>query len=109
MKWYKVGSVGEVLPPISKVSVGGKKLCIVNYEGKLFALSARCPHAGADLSEGWCENGKLICPFHRYAYDLETGRGNTGQNDFVPTYKVEIRNNEVYVGIPSFWDSLKGT
>lgn len=108
MKWYQVSTDIGALPSVSKISVGGKKLCIVNYNGEVFALSAKCPHAGADLSEGWCENRKLICPFHRYAYDLETGRGSAGQNDFVPTYKVEIRNNEVYVGIPSFWDLLKG-
>jgi nitrite reductase/ring-hydroxylating ferredoxin subunit len=107
MKWYKVAEVEGVLAPISKITAGGKKLCLVKAEGEFYALSAKCPHAGADLTEGWCENKKLICPFHRYGYDLATGRGNPGQNDYVSTYPVEIRDNTIFVGIPSFWDQLK--
>ncbi|OKS85986.1 Rieske (2Fe-2S) protein [Mucilaginibacter polytrichastri] len=106
MKWYKVGSIGENRAVISKVVAGGKRLCLVNDNDTFFALAAKCPHAGADLSEGWCENKKLICPFHRYSYDLATGRGSAGQNDYVATYPVEIRDNAIFVGIPSFWDQL---
>jgi len=108
MKWYKVAEVSDTLAPVSKVTAGSKKLCLVKNDNQFFALGTKCPHAGANLSSGWCENKKLVCPFHRYSYDLETGRGSTGQNDFVPTYPVEIRNNDIYVGIPSFWDQLKG-
>lgn len=108
MKWYKVAETGVITTQVNKINAGGKNLCLVKDGESFFALSSKCPHAGADLTNGWCENKKLICPFHRYAYDLETGRGNAGQNDFVPTYPVEIRENDIYVGIPSLWDKLKG-
>jgi nitrite reductase/ring-hydroxylating ferredoxin subunit len=108
MKWYKVAEVGDIAAPVSKINAGGKKLCLVNNDDRFFALGSKCPHAGADLTNGWCENKKLVCPFHRYSYDLETGRGSSGQNDFVHTYPVEIRNNDIYVGVPSLWDKLKG-
>jgi len=108
MKWYKVAEVGDITEQVSKINAGGKKLCLINNQSQFFALGSKCPHAGADLTNGWCENKKLICPFHRYSYDLETGKGSPGQNDFVPAYPVEIRDNDIYVGIPSFWDKLKG-
>jgi nitrite reductase/ring-hydroxylating ferredoxin subunit len=108
MKWYKVAEVGDITNQIIKINAGGKKLCLINNENQFFALNSKCPHAGADLTSGWCENKKLICPFHRYSYDLETGKGSPGQNDFVATYPVEIRDKDIYVGIPSFWDKLKG-
>ena len=109
MAWYKVADSADLsLPFLRKVNAGGKTVCLVNANQKLFATSATCPHAGADLSTGWCEKGKLICPFHRYQYDLETGRGASGQNDFVKTYKVEIRADGIYVEVGSWLERLKG-
>ncbi|GAA4311045.1 hypothetical protein GCM10023149_05920 [Mucilaginibacter gynuensis] len=108
MKWYRVPDVEPNGQPfIKKIKPDGKNICLVGYEGEIFALSARCPHAGEDLSRGWCKEGKLVCPIHRFSYDLETGRGSTGQNDYVNTFPVKIKNNEVYVGINSFWGKIK--
>lgn len=107
MKWFKAVQASDEKTFIKKISAGGKKLCLVKYEDTYFALSAKCPHAGADLSTGWCESGKIICPFHRYAYNLSTGRGSEGQGDYVQTYPVEIRENSIYIGVPSFWDAFK--
>jgi len=108
MKWYPVDGVtpnGE--PVIKKIKVAGKSICLVGYEGNLFALGAICPHAREDLSRGWCANGKLVCPYHRFSYDLHTGKGSPGQNDYVNSYPVKVKGEQVYVGIESFFDKLK--
>ena len=108
MKWYKIPDIQpDGNPFIKKVKAGGKILCLVGFDNQVFALSARCPHAGGDLSAGWCKNRKLICPVHRYSYDLDTGKGSEGQNDYIESYPVEIRDNSIYIGISSFWEKLK--
>jgi nitrite reductase/ring-hydroxylating ferredoxin subunit len=108
MKWYKIpGIQPDGKPFIKKAKVGGKTLCLVGFDNQVFALSAKCPHAGGDLSAGWCKNRKLICPVHRYSYSLDTGKGSEGQNDYIESYPVEIRDNSVYVGMSSFWEKLK--
>nr|WP_294948646.1 Rieske 2Fe-2S domain-containing protein [uncultured Mucilaginibacter sp.] len=108
MKWYAIeGIVPDDKPFIKKVKIAGTNLCLLGYEGKLFALGAICPHAREDLSRGWCNNGKLVCPVHRFSYDLETGKGSPGQNDYVESYPVKIKGEVVYVGIESFFDKLK--
>ena len=107
MKWYHVTGIElNGKPFIKKVKAGGKNICLVSVDNRIFALSAKCPHAGADLSEGWCNDGKLVCPFHHYSYDLKTGRGSAGQNDYVETYPVEKRADGLYIGISSLWDKL---
>lgn len=109
MKWYAVPGIKQSSEPfIKKVKVGGKNICIVNYQDSLYGVGAICPHAGAELSGGWCKDGKIICPFHRYGYDLQTGRGNPGQNDFIETYPIEVRDGQLYVGIESFWNKVFG-
>lgn len=108
MKWYQIPDIQPTGKPfIKKVKAGGKTLCLVGFEGKIFALSARCPHAGGDLTGGWCKEGKLICPIHRYSYSLETGKGSEGQNDYIESYPVEIRDSSIYVGISSFWEKFR--
>ncbi|MET3979803.1 nitrite reductase/ring-hydroxylating ferredoxin subunit [Mucilaginibacter sp. UYP25] len=107
MKWYSIPGIElNGLPFIKKAKASGKDILIIGYENELYALGATCPHAGAELSGGWCKDGKLICPFHRYNYDLKTGKGNPGQNDYIDSYAIEIRAGEVYVGIETFWDKV---
>ncbi|AMR33374.1 hypothetical protein A0256_19090 [Mucilaginibacter sp. PAMC 26640] len=109
MKWYKLPEeeISEQ-PFIKKIKVGGQNICLVNYAGDLFAVNAKCPHAGEDLSRGWCADGRLVCPYHRFSYDLKTGKGSTGQNDFVESYPVKIKGDKIYIGISSFWDKIMG-
>jgi nitrite reductase/ring-hydroxylating ferredoxin subunit len=84
---------------ICSQKVRGKKLCIVKNGPEFFATQLRCPHAGADLSMGWCKNGNLVCSYHRHEFDLKTGKGAAGQGDYIDTYPVEIREDGVYVGL----------
>ena len=108
MKWYKIpGIQSSDKSFIKKIKAGNKYICLVGYNGDIFALSAKCPHAGGDLSAGWCHDGKLVCPFHRYSYNLQTGKGSDGQNDYINTYPVEVKGKDIYIGITSFWDKVK--
>ncbi|MBS7563343.1 Rieske (2Fe-2S) protein [Mucilaginibacter sp. Bleaf8] len=108
MAWYKVASpLQNDESFIKKVKAGSQTVCLINNEGALHAVSAKCPHAGADLSAGWCEQGKLVCPYHRYSYDLLTGRGSPGQNDYVSVYPVDSRDDGIYVEINSLWEKIK--
>lgn len=65
-----------------------------NRDGEHFAVSRRCRHQLADLSEGRIdEHGCLVCPWHQSAYDVETGamvrgpRGFLGYHGRVPGYE----------------------
>ncbi|MFP2908681.1 Rieske 2Fe-2S domain-containing protein [Pyxidicoccus sp. 3LFB2] len=47
---------------------------VVNVGGKRFSIQRFCPHQGADMSEGWVEEGRyLVCPRHRWQFDMENG------------------------------------
>lgn len=102
MNWIKIFNP-EILQDsdfIYTVKIDGKKLCIIKLGSEFFATQSRCPHAGADLSLGWCKNGLLVCSYHRHEFDLKTGKGVPGQGNYVNTYPVEIREDGIYVGLP---------
>lgn len=47
---------------------------VVTAGGKRYSVQRFCPHQGADLSEGWVEENRyLVCPRHRWRFDLEDG------------------------------------
>jgi len=107
LNWIKVN---EPIPEgdfIKQIKLEGKKLCLVRNQGKLYVVENSCPHAGGVLSGGWCKNGHIVCPIHRWEYSLENGRGASGQGDYINIYPVENREDGVYVGFKeSFWKRL---
>ena len=113
MNWHKVITFeehqAEILPVngLMQVIINGKKLCLARNQVGYFAIQDNCPHAGGILSRGWCEGNRVVCPVHRYAYDLKTGRGVADQGDAVRTYPVEEREDGIYLGIKDPWAWLK--
>ena len=56
-------------------------------DGRLFATNNACPHRGGPLADGIVGGGKVICPFHAWKIDLETGRC-LGEDMIVHMYPV---------------------
>jgi nitrite reductase/ring-hydroxylating ferredoxin subunit len=51
---------------------------------RYFAVSRRCRHQLADLSEGSIDaDGCLVCPWHRSRYDVRTGEMVEGPTGFL--------------------------
>jgi len=68
----EVGSASELTPG---TVVGAGRYAVGNADGKLFAVTRRCRHLGADLARGRIDrDGCLVCPWHASKYDVETGR-----------------------------------
>ncbi len=69
-----------------------------NRDGELFAVSRRCRHQLADMSEGSIDaHGCLVCPWHGARYDVRTGemvrgpRGFLGYHGPTPGYTQFVR------------------
>ena len=47
---------------------------VVEAGGRRYSVRRFCPHQGADLTQAWVEGGRyLVCPRHRWQFDLENG------------------------------------
>ncbi|MFC1953434.1 Rieske (2Fe-2S) protein [Chloroflexota bacterium] len=51
----------------------GNKILVAKYEGKYYAIDAKCPHLGGDLSQGKLVGKKVTCPRHKRKTDITTG------------------------------------
>ena len=102
--WHKVaGSIAELsfsAEGIAAVSLDGKAICLVNFKNELYGCNAICPHASGPLQDGYIDAlGHIVCPVHRYKFDIKNGRNVAGEGYSLKTYPVEERADGIYVGI----------
>jgi nitrite reductase (NADH) small subunit len=103
--------------PLTPVEVGGRRLVVAIRDGVVFALADRCPHRGAALSSGGevvtpfvQEDGRLTpgapdshvrCPWHKWDFDLSSGRCASDDRLRVRTYQAWLEDDEVVIRLDS--------
>ncbi|MBD2664198.1 Rieske (2Fe-2S) iron-sulfur domain protein [Richelia sinica FACHB-800] len=74
MAWTKVLASNAIAPGERQVvSVGKRNILVLNHENQLYAVENTCPHLKLPIKKGKIENGAIVCPFHRSAFDLKSG------------------------------------
>ena len=74
-RWVRVASVSDIPPGSGKaVSVDGRWFALFHDpQGGFHATDDSCPHQGASLGEGTYHEGRVICPWHGWVFDVRTG------------------------------------
>lgn len=101
--WNKIAdSIGEIAfssNGIAEVQISGKTLCVILQNNTLFGCTSKCPHAGGSLLNGYIDGkGNIICPLHRYKFNLQTGRNVSGEGYYLKVFPIETREEGVFVG-----------
>lgn len=86
------------LPPGGRklVHIAGREVAVFRAEGALYALDNACPHAGNPLVEGELVGRTLVCAYHAWKFDLETGACLFGDEP-ARTYPVEVRGSDAWI------------
>lgn len=111
--WFKLfeaeNELSDLLSPgtLMQFEFKHEKILVTRTKEGLFAVQDRCPHNGASLSKGFCsKNNEIICPLHRYSFDLSTGKATSGGAYTLKTYPIEKRADGWYLGIQAKWWEL---
>jgi 3-phenylpropionate/trans-cinnamate dioxygenase ferredoxin subunit len=100
---------------VRMLDVGGHRVGLYRVGDELHALADRCPHRGAPL----CSSGRAVrgvtlddglptqgaapasvrCPWHRWDFDIATGRCLVHPRLRVRRYRVEVDGDEVVVSL----------
>ena len=92
------------------IEVNNKKISLARWNQSLYAFGYKCPHAGGILSDGYLDpSGIIVCPLHRYKYNIKNGFNVSGEGFYMKTFPVELRSDGIYVGIEhsSLWDIFR--
>jgi nitrite reductase/ring-hydroxylating ferredoxin subunit len=92
-------SVSELPPPgeAREAECGERQICIANSGGEISAMDNVCPHRGGPLGQGIVEDGKLICPWHAWAFDVKTGEATHTPQAKVDVYEIKVAGGDVLV------------
>ncbi|MGA2389548.1 MAG: Rieske (2Fe-2S) protein [Candidatus Sulfotelmatobacter sp.] len=77
----------------------GKTICLANANGSYSAMENVCPHRGGPLGQGMVEGSKIVCPWHGWAWDTQTGAAVQNSQMKVSVYPLKIENGNVLVEI----------
>jgi nitrite reductase/ring-hydroxylating ferredoxin subunit/DMSO/TMAO reductase YedYZ heme-binding membrane subunit len=91
----KVDSIPEKRGKV--ISVGGERVAVFRYDGKISAVSNVCRHQNGPLGEGRIVDGCITCPWHGYQYLPESGSSPPPFTDKVPTFRTRIVGETVLV------------
>ena len=102
--WHKVADFINEIDfagnNIAVIEINGKKICLGKFNETVFAFAYKCPHAGGLLADGFIDSlGNVVCPLHRYKYDMKNGRNVTGEGYYLKHWPVDMRENGVFVGM----------
>ena len=116
---HRVGRAGDFPPGSAKlVTVGQLEIGIFNVDGELHAYRNYCPHRMAPVCLGpvggsmlpskrgeflVCAEGRvLMCPWHRWEFDLTTGRTmfELDRRRLI-RYALALEGDEVFVNVPA--------
>ncbi|MEY2444380.1 MAG: toluene monooxygenase system ferredoxin subunit [Ilumatobacteraceae bacterium] len=82
------------------LEIDDAKVLLVNVDGQIRGYEDRCPHQSSLLSEGILDGSALTCSTHLWVFDAVTGEGVNPQRACLKEYPVEVRNGEIFVGLP---------
>jgi nitrite reductase/ring-hydroxylating ferredoxin subunit len=100
--WYKIAeSENELQFAVNNIAVAevnNKTICVGRYADLLYAFAYKCPHASGIMAEGYIDPlGNVVCPVHRYKFNLKNGRNTSGEGYYLKHWPVEKREDGIYV------------
>ena len=86
-------SEGEVL----ETEIDGVAICLARHNQTLSALDNWCPHRQGPLGQGWLEGDAVICPWHSWAFNLETGIADPPEHAVVHVFPLHVEAGQVFI------------
>lgn len=73
---------------------------MARFGGRFYAFAQKCPHASGIMTDGYIDaQGQVVCPVHRYRFNMQNGRNTSGEGYYLKTYLAEQRPDGIYIGI----------
>ncbi|MGA8042912.1 MAG: Rieske (2Fe-2S) protein [Terracidiphilus sp.] len=88
------------LPPedeVAEIEAAGQIFCVARLGGKVCVLDGVCPHEGGPLGHGVLEDGKVVCPWHAFAFDLKTGIAEHDPKVRAKVFEAKVERGAVLV------------
>lgn len=84
--------------PLRVVLDDGHVVAVYLWEGTYYCSDDLCTHGEASLSEGYVENGEIICPFHMGSFCISTGEPRAAPcSQPIAVYPVKVLDDNLLI------------
>jgi nitrite reductase/ring-hydroxylating ferredoxin subunit len=84
---------------VGEVRAADPSTCVARLsEDRYVAFSRRCPHRGADLSNGFVADGEIVCPWHNLPFDPASGQSLCTTLKPLAIFEASVVNGMVEIG-----------
>jgi nitrite reductase/ring-hydroxylating ferredoxin subunit len=92
----------NLLPPssLAQAEPGGAPVTVCNHNGVITAFHGLCPHRNGPLGHGNLDEGHILCPWHAWAFNCETGMLDGNPEIRLHQYPVTVEDGQIFVDIP---------
>ena len=100
-QWVRLCGIGDA-PAEGKVceqKAGEFEICLARLDGELKAVDNLCPHRRGPLGQGWSEGRGVVCPWHSWIFDLETGLAEYPEGERVGVFAIQVQDEDVFVDV----------
>jgi nitrite reductase/ring-hydroxylating ferredoxin subunit len=92
MAWVSLCILDELTDGKGKyVEIEGFHLAVFLNGDNVIVLDSTCPHAGANLADGFIHEGCAVCPWHYWAFRLDNGQMRDSPGVAVKKYTTRMR------------------
>lgn len=79
------------------VTVGQRRIAVYRTAKGIFATDNTCPHRGGPLAEGDLMGDEIVCPWHLWNFNVETGATPITTELCLVTHEVRIEGEKILV------------
>ncbi len=103
MPFVRVASLSE-LPEgaVLGVAAEGRRVCLANADGEVYAFADNCSHRDFPLSNGELDTEEctITCEWHGAMFDVRTGKAlSLPAIKPIPVYACRVEDGEIYVDV----------
>ena len=86
-----------------ELEIEGQKFTLGKWQDGYYAFASKCPHASGRMAQGYINPlGQVVCPLHRYSFNMFNGFNTSGEGYFLKTYPLELRDGGLFIGFKPF-------
>lgn len=96
--FVEIANVDEI--PVGRVKsavVAGRRIAIYHTARGFFASDDTCPHRGGPLHEGDIIGNEIVCPWHLWSFDIETGLCGGNSSIRITKHELRIEGGRIFV------------
>ncbi len=97
--WTLIGDLRDLTEGRALIGagIGGERIAVFKFKGRLSALSNVCSHQGGPVGEGKVVLGLVTCPWHGYQYRMEDGCSPPPFKERIRKYHLRLDGTAIWV------------